>query len=201
MTSHQTGGESSTPASPAGHALELGQPDRPQARVTAVIVAHNGSRWLPRLIAALESSSRVPDDLVAVDTSSTDDSANLLTASLGAGAVHTLESDLGFGAAVEQALTRGDASRDHHLDQPTDPGEAAEFVWLLHADCAPAPDALEQLVDVATADPAIAVVGGRIRAWPRGRRLLEVGLTMTGTGHRETGVEPGEYDQGQHDQQ
>ncbi len=31
------------------------------------------------------------------------------------------------------------------------------------------------------------------------RRLLEVGVTMTATGRRETGLERGEYDQGQHD--
>jgi GT2 family glycosyltransferase len=31
--------------------------------------------------------------------------------------------------------------------------------------------------------------------------MLEVGVTITGTGHRETGVEIGETDQGQHDTQ
>ena len=35
---------------------------------------------------------------------------------------------------------------------------------------------------------------------PRCSRLLEVGVTISGTGRRETGLEPGEYDQGQHDE-
>ena len=47
--------------------------------------------------------------------------------------------------------------------------------------------------------PEAAILGPKLREWPSLRRLLEVGLTITGTGHRETGLERGEYDQGQHD--
>ena len=39
----------------------------------------------------------------------------------------------------------------------------------------------------------------RAREWPSLRRLLELGVTISGTGRRETGLERGEYDQGQHD--
>jgi hypothetical protein len=51
----------------------------------------------------------------------------------------------------------------------------------------------------AAADPGVAVLGPKLREWPSLRRLLEVGVTMTATGRRETGLERGEYDQGQHD--
>lgn len=158
--------------------------------VTAVIVAHDGERWLPSLISALEGSTRAPDRVVAVDTGSTDSSRDLLTAALGAQAVLDLPRATGFGVAVQAAL--------RHAGPPA--GEADSWVWLLHDDCAPAPDALARQLETATSDPSIGVVGCRIRAWPRGRRLLEVGVTITGTGHRETGLELGEHDQGQHDE-
>jgi GT2 family glycosyltransferase len=158
--------------------------------VTAVIVAHNGARWLPQLFSSLESTTRFPDQLVAVDTGSTDATGALLAEAFGPSAVHTVDRSLGFGAAVQAGLTATD-----------DTADPDGWIWLLHDDCAPAPDALEQLLRVGRSEPGICVVGGRVRAWPRARRLLEVGVTMTGTGHRETGVEIGEYDQGQHDAQ
>ena len=43
------------------------------------------------------------------------------------------------------------------------------------------------------------MLGPKLREWPSLRRLLEVGVTISGTGRRETGLERGEYDQGQHD--
>ncbi|MEP6666264.1 MAG: glycosyltransferase family 2 protein, partial [Nocardioidaceae bacterium] len=163
--------------------------------VVAVVVAHDGARWLPHLISALEASTVFPDRLVAIDTGSTDGSRDVLVQALGASSVYDAPAQTGFGAAVSTALK---VSQLASVDSPSaDDG----WVWLLHDDCAPAPDALEQLLAVATSDPSIAVLGGRIRAWPRARRLLEVGVTITGTGHRETGVEVGEYDQGQHDEQ
>ena len=184
MTSDHRAGETSTPA---------GRPGHPSARVTAVIVAHNGTRWLPQLFRALEASTRFPDQLVAVDTGSTDESAQVLTDVLGPTVVHTLDASLGFGEAVQQGLDLSDGDTDASVDDG--------WLWLLHDDCSPAPDALERLLDVGESDPGISVVGGRIRAWPRARRMLEVGVTITGTGHRETGVEVGETDQGQHDAQ
>ena len=75
-----------------------------------------------------------------------------------------------------------------------------EWVWLLHDDANPAPDALAELLAAAAEHPDAAILGPKLREWPSLRRLLEVGLTITGTGHRETGLERGEYDQGQHDE-
>lgn len=158
--------------------------------VTAVVVTHDGERWIPTLLQALSDSSRLPDRLVAVDTGSTDDSRRLVAEAVGADRVVDVPRTTGYGSAVAAGLGS------------VPPGAttgATEWVWLLHDDCAPAPDALERLLDVVATDPTVDVVGCRVRAWPRGRRLLEVGVTVTGTGHRETGLELGEYDQGQHD--
>ena len=75
----------------------------------------------------------------------------------------------------------------------------AEWIWILHDDSTPAPDALEHLLAAAAEHPEADLLGPKLREWPSLRRLLEVGVTISGTGRRETGLERGEYDQGQHD--
>jgi len=157
-------------------------------KVTALLVSHNGDRWLPAVLAGLERSTRLPDEVVAVDTGSTDGSAALLEQAFGPGVVR-LEPATPYGAAIRAGLDQAPAA------------EPGEWVWLLHDDANPAPDALAVLVDAAEgASPEVAVLGPKIREWPSLKRLLEVGVTLTGTGRRETGLERGEYDQGQHDE-
>lgn len=159
--------------------------------VSAVIVSHDGERFLPRLLDALAASSVSPTDVVAVDTDSSDGSRSLLIDRLGESAVVDAPRDAGFGAAVSRGLSA----------LPREGSEQAAWIWLLHDDCAPDVDTLRELLAVATSAARVAVVGPRIRAWPRAQRLLEVGVTISGTGHRETRLEAGEYDQGQHDEQ
>jgi GT2 family glycosyltransferase len=157
-------------------------------KVTALMVSHNGSRWLPAVLAGLERLTRLPDEIVTVDTGSRDDSVALLEGAFGPGVVQ-LDARSSYAEAVRSGLAHAPAAV---------PGE---WVWLLHDDSNPAPDALAALVAVAEAAPAeVAVLGPKIREWPSLKRLLEVGVTLTGTGRRETGLERGEYDQGQHDE-
>ena len=80
------------------------------------------------------------------------------------------------------------------------PASDDEWIWLLHDDANPDPDALLALTLAIEEYPDADILGPKLREWPSLRRLLEVGLTITGTGHRETGLERGEYDQGQHDE-
>ena len=80
-----------------------------------------------------------------------------------------------------------------------DHGIATEWVWLLHDDSNPAPDALEVLLGATAIRPDADFIGPKLREWPSLKRLLEIGVTISGTGRRETGLERGEYDQGQHD--
>ena len=75
-----------------------------------------------------------------------------------------------------------------------------EWVWILHDDANPDPGALAALLDAASDDPEADILGPKLREWPSLSRLLEVGVTISGTGRRETGLELGEYDQGQHDE-
>lgn len=180
-------------------------------RVTAVLVAHNGARWLPDVFAALDVSSIRPTRVLAVDTGSRDDTALLLVAALGAESVITLDRDASFGAAVAAAVTAS-GSPARAIGASPDPDSTDDWLWLLHDDCAPDPFALEALLTATAsrrtgrhtgADPSTAgdvgIVGPKVLGWTNRRSLIEVGLTISRSGRRHTGLEPGEQDQGQHD--
>ncbi|MGQ0626466.1 MAG: glycosyltransferase [Sporichthyaceae bacterium] len=162
----------------------------PAHQVTAVLISHNGERWLPRVLAGLTDQTRAPQHVVCADTGSTDSSPELVAAAIGTSPL-ALPRDTGYGAAITAAL--------HQLPEP-DPGESAPaWVWLLHDDSEPDPAALEHLLTAVEADPSLAIVGPKVRGWYKRGVLLEVGVTIDAGGRRETGVERGEQDQGQHD--
>ncbi|WP_043620678.1 glycosyltransferase family 2 protein [Nonomuraea candida] len=155
--------------------------------VTAIVVAHDGARWLGETLRALVSQSRRPDRVAGVDNGSRDGSADLLAQALGPGNVFSLPRSTGFGESVAEALAKlPPAGRD-------------EWIWLLHDDCAPDRRALEALLRAAEEDPKAAVLGPKLLDWLDRRRLLEIGVTVGRTGRRDTGLEPREFDQGQHD--
>lgn len=161
--------------------------------VTAVLVSHDGERWLPVVIDGLRAQTRPVDRFVAVDTSTSVGTGHLLRGQLGERAVLTLPGEGGgFAEAVNHAL---DA-----IPPASRVGDAQEWLWLLHDDSTPHPSALAALVQAAENDPEADVIGPKIREWPSLRGILEVGLTLSATGGRETGLERGEYDQGQHDE-
>lgn len=154
--------------------------------VLAVVVAHDGASWLPEALEALAASTRLPSRVLCVDTGSTDGSADLLRAAFGE--VLELPRTTGYGEAVAAAL----ASLPATEHQPA-------WLWLLHDDVAVEPTTLERLLDHAATSPSAAVLGPKVRDWHDPRYLVEVGFTTDAAGHRETGLEHRERDQGQHD--
>lgn len=197
-------------------------PEFPRHVVTAVLVAHDGARWLPRTLAGLLGQERPAQSHIAADTGSADDSARLLGEALGEDRVLHLARRTGFGAAVDEAArTAGTLTpeelpylkrpsgwdpvsrtwRDDTYDLPDLPhGEPVQWLWLLHDDCAPEPDALAELLRVADENPDAAVIGPKLRGWYDKKQLLEVGVTIARSGRRWTGLDRREQDQGQHDQ-
>ncbi|MCH6160623.1 glycosyltransferase family 2 protein [Streptomyces marispadix] len=201
---------------------EAATPEFPRHVVTAVLVSHDGARWLPEALSGLLSQERPVQDVIAADTGSADESAQLLTESLGPDRVLHMARRTGFGAAVDEAArtarvpTPDDLPylkrpsgwdpvnrtwRDDAYDMPELPhGEPVQWLWLLHDDCAPEPDALARLLRIVDADPEATLVGPKLRSWYDRRQLLEAGVTIANSGRRWTGVERREQDQGQHDQ-
>ncbi len=158
------------------------------ARVVALLVTHDGARWLPGVVEGLaEQRSDALVGVVAVDTGSKDGSRDLLPPTY----------DL---VEATSAVSYPDAVR-LGMEQIAAVRPDADWVWLLHDDSRPAPGALAALLDAADRRPDADVLGPKLREWPSLRRLLELGVTLSGTGRRETGLERGEYDQGQHDEE
>ncbi|MET9369758.1 glycosyltransferase [Streptomyces griseoflavus] len=194
--------------------------------VTAVLVSHDGARWLPDALAGLLGQERPVQFAMGADTGSADDSARLVAEALGDDHVLHLARRTGFGQAVEECnrsaphLTPDDLPylkrpsgwdpvtrswRDDAYDLPDLPhGEPVQWLWLLHDDCAPEPDALAQLLRVVENEyelgrDDVAVVGPKLRGWYDRRQLLEVGVSIADSGRRWTGLDRREQDQGQHD--
>ncbi len=163
---------------------------RRQHWVTAVVVGHDGEVWLPAVLTTLAQQDRPADDAVGVDTGSTDGTRALLRESLGDERVVDVAPGAGFGQAVAAGL----AAR-----QSAPPEDAVPWVWLLHDDSAPDASCLARLLDTADDHPSVAILGPKVLGWHDRRLLLEVGVTVTGSGRRITGLERREHDQGQHD--
>jgi GT2 family glycosyltransferase len=201
---------------------EAATPEFPRHVVTAVLVSHDGARWLPEALSGLLAQERPVQNVIAADTGSADESARLLTEALGEQRVLHMARRTGFGAAVEEAVRTAGAPtpddlpylkrpsgwdpvtrswRDDAYDMPELPhGEPVQWLWLLHDDCSPEPDALARLLRTVDAEPAATIVGPKLRSWYDRRQLLEAGVSIANSGRRWTGVERREQDQGQHDQ-
>ena len=169
-------------------------PSRPRTRhvVTVVIVSHDGARLLPGLVQGITEQTHPVARVIGVDTGSRDRSGALLAELLGADVVFGMEPGTGYGAAVARALR-------HPAARPQPGPDDVEWAWLLHDDCLPAPDALEQMLRVASRSENVAILGPKLRDLNDRRVLREAGLSIDRAGRRLTGVEPGEIDQGQHD--
>jgi GT2 family glycosyltransferase len=155
--------------------------------VTAVIVSHDGALWLPKVVAALSSQTRKLDQIIAVDNGSKDNSTSLLKAAKFS--VLNLPRDTGFGDALYQGVEQ--------LEKVA--SENNQWIWVIHDDCAPKADALEKLLAELIDRPNVAMAGPKLLGWHDRTHLLEVGISITNSGTRWTGLESHEYDQGQHD--
>lgn len=162
---------------------------RSRHHVNAILVVHNGAEWLPEVVVALTSQKHQIDNLIAVDTGSTDKSLQYLKKA----GIKYLQapSDTGFGAAIDLAL-ESSLIENGSADQQ-------EWLWFLHDDCAPKADALLELLAAVDERPQAAIAGPKLRGWYDRNHLLEVGVSITPNGARWTGLEYLEKDQGQHD--
>ncbi|WP_343206286.1 glycosyltransferase family 2 protein [Arthrobacter zhaoguopingii] len=164
-------------------------------RVTAVVVAHNGARYLSTTLEALAGQTRPVDFCVGVDTGSTDDSASTLQLGLPVGApVVGSPARAGFGAAVRTAVAQISPRK-----AAAEGSENQDWLWLLHDDSAPGPTALEELLLAVERAPSVTVAGTKQVHWDNPRELLDVGLSISRWAERLTLIDVDEHDQGQYD--
>ena len=158
------------------------------------MVAHNGGDYLPMTLAALSEQTRPVDAFIGVDTGSRDNSVALLDDAFGEANVTTFQQGRsGMGDAVKAGLAAL-APWD-----PDRPGADTEWVWLLHDDAAPAPEALAELLHAVERAPSVTVAGCKQLDWNARRRLIDVGLSTSRWAERLTLIEADELDQGQYD--
>ncbi|MDD0857111.1 glycosyltransferase [Arthrobacter alpinus] len=74
-----------------------------------------------------------------------------------------------------------------------------EWIWLLQDDAAPAPDALQLLIEATERATTATVVGAKQLDWDNHRRLVDVGLSSNKWFDRLALVGLDEQDQGQYD--
>lgn len=155
------------------------------AAVVAVMVVHNAEDWLARHLRSLNRLNPRPGRIVVVDNGSSDSSRAILEQACAVGtidAVLTGDPRWTFGQAVLHAL-RG--------DEP--------WIWLLHDDSTPMPNALDELLRGAALTGADLLFPKLLQ--PRRRNypetLSEIGQTISRSGRRVSTVEAGDIDQGQ----
>lgn len=157
------------------------------ARVIAIVVARNGAAFLGRTLPALAAQTRRADAVIAVDSGSTDATAELLTA---AGPTQFVAARARtFGAAIERAL-----------QVMAKPESDSEWLWLLAHDNAPDPRALEQLLAAVEIAPSVAIAGPKLMRWDQRDVIAGFGETLTHFG-TSLPIVDGELDQAQHDVQ
>src|SRR5918992_1176585 len=163
-----------------------------RARGLAIVVTHNGRRWLKDCLIALNAQTYPALDVLVVDDATADGSAQpplrrIAKRHLRKRRWGFLRTRLpqGFGGAINWALSR----------VRTD----AEMLLFLHDDAVLDATAVERMVARLRRDDDTAIVGPKIVGWDDPRYLEEVGMAVDRFGNPYKGLEEGEIDLGQHD--
>ena len=149
--------------------------------VAAIVVSHAAGEYLAKTLQDLANQTHQLQQVVVVDTAG-DEQAVSLAASHGFSLIQP--GDIKLGAAVDAGI----------MALSTSPS----WIWILHDDSAPEPQALERLARAAEISPSVAVIGPKLLSWEKPIEIQQMGLTLTQTGKPFLLVSR-EYDQGQHD--
>ena len=150
--------------------------------VVAVVISHDEPDYFSKTLFALKQQTQKVDRIVVVDTSNTDSCA-AISREAGVDEVHQLPSSTTFANSVAFAAK---AIAD------------AQWIWLLHDDSAPEPDALKNLLHAVELSPSVAIAGPKLVDWNDSRVVNQLGLTLTPLGDLFS-IVSGELDQSQHD--
>ena len=160
--------------------------------VLAIVVTHEGRRWLTDTLVGLNVQDYKLLDVLVVDDASSDSRAKPPLKRVAKrhlrrrrwGYLRTPR-PLGYGGAINWALSR----------VKTD----ADLLLFMHDDAALEPDAVGHMVRRVMDDERTAIVGPKIVAWDDPARLEEIGMASDRFGYPYKGLEEDEIDLGQHD--
>lgn len=100
-------------------------------------------------------------------------------------------------SAEKHSLGRSIAEAVGALPPPRE--DRDEWLWIIHDDSMPAPDALEQLTQAVEASESVTIAGCKLLDIDSPRRLIDVGLSTDRKAQRLTMIDIDEVDQGQYD--
>lgn len=147
----------------------------------AVVISSGNSETLSETLKALASQSHPIEQVVVVETSGDQPCMDLVNS-------------FGFSVIAAAGAKQGAAIEDGIRALRQLPG----WLWILHHDTAPEPQALTLLARAAEISPSVAAIGPKQLDWDQPIRIRQLGLTVTGSSRPFTLVED-EYDQGQFD--
>jgi GT2 family glycosyltransferase len=151
--------------------------------VLAVIVTCNPGPRFDDTLAAMAAQDYPALTVLVVDCGSEEDPRSRIAAHLPHAAVRRLNGNAGFAAAANEAMSVT---------------EGATFLLLCHDDVVPDGSTVRVLVEEAYRSNA-GIVGPKLVSADDPRVLLEVGRAIDRFGAPYTGIDPGEFDQEQHD--
>ncbi len=150
--------------------------------VVAVVISHDEPDYFSRTLSALKKQTQKVDRIIVIDTSNTDTCVTIARDS-GVDEIHQLPASTTLANSVAFATkTIADA----------------HWIWLLHDDSAPEPDALKNLLRAVELSPSVAIAGPKLVDWQDSRVVNQLGLTLTPLGDLFS-IVSGELDQSQHD--
>ena len=156
--------------------------------VTAIVVSHGrDGDFFEDTLAALAEQTVKPRAIVVGMPELSSGPMGAVERALNGAVVRSTAGAENMGDAVRKILA-------------AEPVKDSSWLWLLHGDSAPEPDALDRLLRLGETSAKTAIVGPKQIAWDDDERvLLEVGIRATRSARRVVEVEPGERDQGQRD--
>ncbi|MGH2699551.1 MAG: glycosyltransferase family 2 protein [Actinomycetota bacterium] len=163
-----------------------------QPSVLAIVVTHDGRRWLRDSLVALANQDYENLDILVVDDASSRPREEPRLKRIVKRHVRRRRwgylrtpRPLGYGAAINWALSR----------VRTD----ADYLLFVHDDAALTPQSVARMAERLRDDERTAVVGPKIVSWSDPTILEEVGMAIDRFGYPYKGLEQGEIDLGQHD--
>jgi GT2 family glycosyltransferase len=166
--------------------------------VTVLLFTHPGGPVAVQTLDALADQTRRPDRVVLTGLPAQDDEVAEVRE-------HPLLATSGTELVVREPLTGPEEDEPPLARVVADataelPVSADSWVWLLHDDSLPEPDALEHLVEATRRSSRVAVVGPKLVWADDPRRLLALGQSATRGGRPADTALPGQIDQGQFDE-
>ena len=122
--------------------------------VAALVVSHKQPDYLRQTLQGLQSQSLRPDQVMVIETARDEESIQIAKT-------------FGYGCITPGELRLGAAIEAGKAALSSQPG----WLWILHDDSKPEPNALEQLAKAAEISPSLAIIGPKLLQWDEPTRV------------------------------